>query len=879
MPLRIICGEAFFMNKQHLSGTWTLTSLSSTDKTTVNVSGIPMTIPGDNYTALIQSGILTDPYYGCNEQNALWAGRTDWRIQRKFAYKRQVDSKTYLCANMVDTYFSVFINGTKAGSGENYFRQWRFDITDLLQDGENDISIQFDAPERRALEEAQNLPHPIPFSKYDVFSPHRNLTRKIQCQAGWDWGPCLMTSGIYGDIYLDTVTNGYLESVTFNASPETAGDLSGTWQATAGIRYWAERNGKQIFRIELTGNGISLVQTILRQVQAGENSTTVSFEVQHPKLWKNADELKASGLAKNTLYKLHVVALRENDSGTKEEDSEITKNVAFRTLILVAQKDMAGCALYFELNGRKVFAKGANCIPVDALPSRWTKERYEYLIQSATEANMNALRVWGGNQYESDTFYEICDSLGIIVWQDCAFACSLYPATEDFLANVEKEIEDNVYRLQSHPSLAVWCGNNENLGALTWYEESRKNRDVYLTDYDRLNHGVIEKTIKRCDPERSWWPSSPSAGPDVFADNWHSDNAGDMHFWSVWHGKEDMEKFMSITPRFVSEFGYESFPSLEGVLEFTNKEHLNVTDPILEYHQRSPSGNSIILENFSRYFRFPSGTESQLYLSQVQQALAIKTAVQYWRSLRPHCMGAMYWQLNDVWPTASWSSIEYSGKWKLLHYAAKEFFSPISLSFYKKDEHIYAYIINETETTEDITLTIQCYDFYGTPLMESIVLRQTIETDSSVRLWSISEQTFLTKLGNGIKADECFLFATIEKKGCRIASNTLFLERWKRCELQEPGITAKVCKEATGIAVYLTTQKPAFFVALDVPGIKGHFSSNMLTLLPEQTEKIGFVHSDYGRVDEKKEEKSLRGEELTTTFEKNLRILSLKSTY
>ncbi len=843
------------------SSNWALSNESGRDE----IKGIQMNVPGDNYSALIRANVIKDPYFGTSEKDCQWVGKEDWSIERKFNFTKRPDQKHFLCMDMVDTFFTVYVNNQMAGEGHNYFRIWRFDITDFLIDGENSIRIVFESSEKHAIQAAAKLPYPVPVSSYDVFSPHRNLVRKIQCHSGWDWGPCLMVSGIYGDIYIDSVYKGYINSVSAETIPLEENKWNGKWKCSITIRYTSFFEEKRSFLFELTGNKLSLVKTARSEIKEGLNIIKTEFTVDNPVLWKSSDELKEEGLEKNNLYTLLVSSVDER--AADHMDSVMVKQIGFRELKLNAIPDEYGTSLYYSLNGRKIFAKGANWIPIDSLPERWTPNRYRYFLQSTVDANMNSLRFWGGGQYESEFCYKLCDELGIIVWQDCMFACGLYPTNDEFLENVEREIEDNVLRLQTHPSLAVWCGNNENLGALNWYKESRDSRDKYLVDYDRLNHGVVEKTIKRCDSSRTWWPSSPCSGPDNFGDNWHSDSEGDMHFWSVWHEKKDMEAYLSIKPRFVSEFGYESLNSLEGIREYACEEDLNLTSPVMEWHQRSPGGNSIILENFSRYFRIPEGIKNISYLSQLQQALAVKTAVDYWRSLRPHCMGAIYWQINDVWPVTSWSSIEYSGKWKLLHYAAKKFFRMVNLSLIKKDEKIFACIVNESSKALDLAVRISWIDFNG-KILRALDLNKTIKSDSA-------EYVFEEALSDKqIEAQDntYFIYAEMDYEGTKI-TDTLFVNRWKKCSLEKANIQVMAAETGEGkFLLLLNTDKPAFYVNLETEGCKGHFSENMLTLLPGQETTVEFIPSDYG-LEEKTKLPTME------EFKSSLKITSLRDTY
>ena len=855
------------------------TDLSGKDWTLFNtgtkkrIGGIQMNIPGDIHSALIRSNIIPDPCYGFNERDVQWVGLENWSIRKTFVFHPQTGCRSYLVMNMADTYFTVYINGKKAGKGDNYFRTWRFDVTRLLTEGKNTISIDFESAESHAVSKSKSLPYPVPCSQYEMYSPHRNLSRKIQCHSGWDWGPCIMASGIYGSIFMETVSLGYLKSVTVNTSPAKKENSRKIWNATMGIRFQSRENKDVNFLIELYGPGTQYSETVSVKCVEGENEFTWNLEVENPVLWKSADELKDEGLEENELYELSVSSILENTE-TLEKDCTITKHIGFRTLTMQAKSDRYGCAPYFELNGRGIFAKGANWIPLDSLPERWTPERYFYMLRSCVDANMNCIRVWGGGQYESDRFYDICDRLGIIVWQDCTFACSLYPAGEEFLASVEKEIEDNVYRLQHHPSLGLWCGNNENLGCLNWYPESRENRDRYIIDYDRLNHWTVEKTIRRCDPERAWWPSSPCAGPDAFTDSRHGESEGDIHFWSVWHERKDMEEYLNIKPRFVSEFGFESFPSLEGVLEFAGKDDINPSSPVMEWHQRSPDGNSIMIENFSRYFRFPNGAENMLYLSQVQQALAIKTAVDYWRSLRPYCMGSLYWQLNDVWPCSSWSSIESSGKWKILHYAAKDFFKRVRIALIKKDGKILLNGVNESNSPVDMAVTLRILDFEGNDAVKRLSFHKRIDVDSSETIWESPVEKIR------LKGEPCGYFAFAEMKAKTLSgrkqsfesTDTAFFERWKKCPVQKAKIVSTVEDRGGKITLRIESDRPAFFVSPDVFGIKGSFSKSMMTILPDRSETVEFFPDNYGADTEIHSPG-------TTAFRRALKIYSLRDTY
>jgi len=829
------------MNTLSLSGNYELTGAGK--KCTA-------VIPGDFHSALLNAGIIPDPYYGKNEADVQWVGQTDWTIRRSFQFKKEDPLRTYLVLTSADTFFTVWINGKKAGSGDNMFRRWRFDVTKILCDGTNTLEIKFDSPVKKAEAEAKKLPYPIPFTVYPVSAPHCNLIRKTQCHGGWDWGPCLMVSGIYGDIRLESVADGYIDSVTVRYQQD------GTdWKAFVKADFYSLVNGAETFSFCIADGGhtaASASETC--SLEKGINQITAVLTVKNPELWRTSEELAEQGKKENKLYTLSV------SSGNGEYTA--VRNIAFRTI----KVDTKNGALCFMVNGRSLFAKGADWIPSDALPLRQTEEKIAGLLDSAVQAHMNMIRVWGGGQFESDCFYDLCDRYGLLIWHDCMFACAMYPATDAFLENVEAELAYQIPRLQTHPGIALWCGNNENIGALSWFPESRANRDRYIVDYDRLFHGVVEKAVAAYDPDRMWWPSSPCAGTgkDTFADNWHSDESGDMHFWSVWHEKKSFSEYLTVRPRFVSEFGYEAFPSVEEIQTYAGPDQMNLTSPVMEYHQRSAGGNSIILENFSRYFRFPEGFGNMVYLSQVQQALAIKTAVSYWRSLRPRCSGAVYWQLNDVWPDASWSSIEYSGKWKLLHYAVKDAFAPVALAVYEKDKVYRLFVMNDTSKSLDSVVKLHCTGFDGKPLRNTETIRTSVAADSSVQVREFTAAELPVPLSG------FFMYAELtasSKDGKKYeADDTFFPALYKHCAPAECNVTVDTAAGTPGVCtVTLTSDVPAFFVSLDTPGLPGTFSRNLFTVLPEKPVTVSFT--------------AKKGDAAPDALKKVLTVTTLRDTY
>lgn len=824
-----------------LDGTWRLESADR--KITTGIR-----IPGDTFTALAESGLIPHPYPGMNELEVQWVGRTDWILSRTFTVPQELLAKRhlYLHFESIDTVAELFLNGTPIGSTANMFVPVRFEVKPLLAAGENELRIVIRSAETAAAEAASGLRYEVPHSTFPIQSPHRNLIRKVQCHGGWDWGPCLMVSGIYGGVYLAAYDTARLEYLHTNAAPagstgDGSPDLEGDWEAEVITELYAPEGGKTALEIAFHRPDGSVAASRRRTVTLGKGLTVVStrLTVTKPELWWPA------GYGAQPLHRLTV----------KTDDESLEKRFGFRTMRLVAEEDEIGRSMTFRVNGRDIFCKGADWIPSDALPSLQTDETVRQLLESAAAANMNMLRIWGGGQYESEYFYDLCDRLGILVWQDFMFACGLYPATPEFLAEAERETAHQVKRLKDHPCIALWCGNNENLGALGWFEVSKKNPARYLVDYDRLYEGTIGRVVDAIDPGRAYWPSSPAPGRNEYSDNWHNDNRGDMHYWAVWHEGKSFDAYYTVNPRFCSEFGYQSFPSLETVKRYAMPEQLNVTSPVMEHHQRHPRGNSLILETMTRYYRFPNGFENFLYLSQIQQAEAIRTAVEYWRSLRPLCMGALFWQLNDVWPVASWSSIEYGGKWKALQYAAKRFFAPVHLLAYEKTVEaekthgvkavtagsqarvIRVWGVNDTADAVRGTLTLAFVELSGRA-RTSETREVTLQSESSIELARYEPDRLPFARTDG------FLLARFESGGRSIGTH-LLLAPPKTYELPDAQVRAEVRDDGEGGGVVrLTTDAPAFNVMLDAEGFPGVWSDNDLLLLPDEPVEVSFAPRD-----------------------------------
>ncbi len=506
------------------------------------------------------------------------------------------------------------------------------------------------------------------------------------------------------------------------------------------------------------------------------------------------------------------------------------KRIGLRDMKLVSQPDAAGRSFGVRVNGRAVFAKGANWIPADALFGQIAVEGVRGLLQSAVDANMNMIRIWGGGRYEPDWFYDFCDELGLMIWQDFMFACHLYPSTPEFLAEVDAEVRDVVSRISHHACIALWCGDNELIGALTWFPESRKDRDRYLVNYDRLNR-TVEAALLDALPGANWWPSSPSPGPMAFGDAWHDDSSGDMHFWSVWHEGKDFDHYRDVSPRFCSEFGFQSYPSLTAIARFADRQDWNIAAPVMESHQKNPGGNARIAETMFRYFRFPVDFPNFVYVSQIQQGLAIKTAVTHWRSLKPHCQGTLYWQLNDTWPVCSWASLDHGGNWKLLHHMAARFYAPVMVTAVPKDGGIELRAVNDRPEPVTITVVANAAAMDGSTrkLAEATV---TVSPDAAVPVLAIPS--------DALRAEEVLAFIW---SGDAQGGDVHAPKPWKAYDLLPSGLTADIKREGGMWKLTLQVNVLAPFVAVESE-VPGRFSANAVTMFPGYPATITFTPED-----------------------------------
>lgn len=618
-------------------------------------------VPGSVYADLMADGTMPDPFWRENELDAFERMKKDYVYQRAFTVTEAqlAHAHVELVCEGLDTLAHVSLNGHEIAFADNMHITWVWDVKEQLHTGENTLEIRFDSPIRYCAKKAEEAPG---WESSDATPGFRHL-RKAHCMFGWDWGPRLPDAGIWRPIFLRTWDAARLENALM---------LQAHHDGVVDVTIRPEIAGESAWSAEITAPDGEVM--IIPKTTAAEQVVTI----QNPQLWW------PNGLGKQPLYRV-TVRLAAGDTRTWR--------IGLRTMTVSREKDEWGEEFCHVVNGVKVFAMGADYIPEDNILARVTPERTRRLLEGCKAANFNAIRVWGGGYYPDDAFYDICDELGLLVWQDLMYACAFYDLTPDFERSIRVETHQNVARLRHHASLALICGNNEMemfmagansalINHRTW--EFVPTYPHHITDYVKMFEYILPAIVKETAPQTYWWPASPSSGGNFDAPN--DENRGDNHYWDVWHGEKPFTEYRKFFFRYASEFGFQSFPCLKSVEQFTLPDDRNIFSRVMERHQRNQAANGKILSYLSQTFRYPNSFDDLLYASQLMQAEAIRYGVEHWRRNRGRCMGAIIWQLNDIWPVASWASIDYYGRWKALHYAAKRFFAPVMISAEEEGE-------------------------------------------------------------------------------------------------------------------------------------------------------------------------------------------------
>ena len=821
-----------------LNGTWQLSAGHR------SLESVDMQIPGTVLSGLLAAGKIKDPFYRTNEDATRALFWKDYVFTRTFDVDEELLAQQHivLVCEGLDTLAEISINGTFLAKTDNMHRTWKFQAKKLLHPGKNEIQIVF----RSVLRFIEDYPYEA--HKKINYIPcgsmkGNQLLRKAHSMFGWDWGPQTIDAGIFRDIYLQGYSHARIEDIRIhqqhakNVSVQTSITLS-------------ESVPGQKLCVELSEDGADKpLQTKLCKTNA-DGVAAVDFVIENPKLWWPND------YGDQPLYIVRTTLLDED--GTSLES--ITRRIGLRTLTISQEKDEWGNEFAFCVNGVKIFTRGGNYIPDDCLYTRITEKKLDYILESCRRAHFNCVRVWGGGYYPSDAFYDLCDEKGLIVWQDLMYACNVYDVTDAFAENCRQETYDNVRRLRHHASLGLLCGNNEIESAWDHWGDFQKETPYLRADYIRLFEEVLPKAVQEADGETFYWHSSPSSGGCF--DNPDDANRGDTHYWDVWHGQKPFTDYRKYFFRFCSEFGFQSFPCAKTVNSFTLEDDRNIFSRVMESHQKNDAANGKMLYYLSENLRYPKDLTHLLYASQVLQGMAIKYGVDHWRRNRGRCMGTLYWQINDDWPAPSWSSIDYFGRWKALHYMAQKFYAPHAVSMTLEDHRCHVYFSNESFETTEYSLTLSIRDLSGNVL-------ETYETKGNSPAFSAIETAVVDICSWEDQKDDVFLEAVIHTKDQKVLKDVETLVPYKYLNLKNPVISTEAEETNDAFILHISSDCFAPFVALDFDDADVIFSDNFFHLTDKTVQDIIV-----------KKEDILQGHfENAEDFRKRLQILSLGTSY
>lgn len=777
---------------QTIQSNWEFKQADSTKWYSANV-------PGEVHSDLLRNKLIEDPFVKDNEFKLQWISDKDWEYRTQFSLDNITLKKNNIELNFegLDTYASVYLNDSLILKSNNAFRQWNVDIKPIIKK-ENTLRIVFDKTSKQETIDKENAPYFLP-------PGNRVFTRKAQYQYGWDWGPIFNTSGIWKPVSILAWDDFILKDV-FVKQLELNDKL-------ARLELDIETDISPKIKEQISYN--IYVNDTLNKTYTNKDLSPFIFEIKNPKKWWTHN------LGSQYQYK---IKLEVKSGNTILDSKEIKKGL--RNIELISEVDSIGQSFYFKLNGIPVFMKGANYIPQHSFQNQVTDERYDQLLDDTIEANMNMLRIWGGGIYENDIFYDLCDEKGILVWQDFMYACAMYPGDDAFLKNIEEEAVDQIKRLRNHASIALWCGNNENDEAWKnwgWQQDrTEKEKEDIWNDYLKVFDSVLPNAVKKYSDNTDYWASSPLYGRGDPKFKTH----GDAHDWWLWHSAYPFEHLQENVPRFMSEFGFQAFPSYEAIKYATqNNDSIDISSEAFSTHQKHPRGFELIREYMERDFPVPTEDEDYVYMSQVLQAYGMSMGFEAQRRAMPYCMGTLYWQLNDCWPVASWSGMDNFGNWKALHYKAKKSFEDILISSRAINNTVKTYIVNDKLNTLKGTLKLELQDFSGNIIWEDSK-EIVVNANKSEAFYELP----LTSIDNS---------KTVLVSSFNNTSSLFYLERPKNLKLENRKIHKTISKTKEGFSIILsssTLQKDLFLYTNE----KGFFNDNYFDLLPNEKRTILF---------------------------------------
>lgn len=781
-------------------------------------------VPGTVLSVLLDNKAIEDPFYRRNEYVTRELFRDDYEFCREFEMSDSVlkEDHTELVCEGLDTLAEIYINGERPAQTDNMHRIWRTSLAGVLRAGRNTVRIVFRSPLKYIEEYQYSENREVQYVPCGCMKGNQIL-RKAHSMFGWDWGPQLIDAGIFRDIYLEAWSGARIEDVRICQHHDPDGSVRLEVQA---VLSEADHIGMTVHLFD--GKGREIITAGMEQ---GGKTAEAELTVPEPKLWWPA------GYGEQPLYRVEVRCYDEEGRMTERAE----KTIGLRTLTVSRDSDEWGREFAFMINGVKIFAMGGNYIPEDCLYTRITEERQEYLVRSMVRANYNCVRVWGGGYYPLDQFYDLCDRYGLIVWQDLMFACNVYEVTDHFAENCREEVKDNLKRLRHHACLGIVCGNNEIESAWHHWEEFQVESAYLRADYIRLFEEILPRAVRETAPDVFYWPSSPSSGGCF--DDPDNENNGDTHYWAVWHGQLPFTDFGNHYFRFCSEFGFQSFPCMKTVESFTEKADRNIFSRVMESHQKNDSANGKMLYYLSENFRCPSTLEQTVYISQILQGMAVRCGVEHWRRNRGRCMGALYWQVNDNWPAPSWSSIDYFGRWKALHYMAKEFYARRAASLEINGSRIRLWAENETAENQGFRMQIflKKMDF---TVADEVITTGSVDAFSSVcgAEIDLEDCRAYRKLKQDCAPDEdpdeeLFIEGVVEYEDGTVRRSVETLLPYKYLRLPHPEITTSVSRHGREYEIRIESDAFAAFVEVSVRNSDAIFSENYF-YMTDRTKKV-----------------------------------------
>ena len=783
-------------------------------------------VPGTIHQDLIRHQLLPDPFYGINEEKIQWVEDKDWEYKTVFIVTEEQLGRDAAILNLkgLDTYADVYLNGALILQSDNMFVGHQVPVKDKLRKGENYLHVYFHSPIKQTLPQWRSNGFNYPADNDHRAERLSVFTRKAPYSYGWDWGIRMVTCGIWRPVVLTfqdvvSIEDFYVQQLELKTEKAVL---------VANLQLKSLTTFPRTVKVKVScttpaGKHQSVEQEMI--LKNGEEHFHIPVEIQHPELWM------PNGWGKPALYNFRVQI--DFEGLTVAEQSQ---RIGLRTIRVVQEKDSIGESFYFEVNGVPMFAKGANYIPADAMLPAITTARYETLFRDIREANMNMIRVWGGGTYEDDRFYELADENGILIWQDFMFGCTTYPADAVFLRRVEEEAAYNIRRLRHHACLAMWCGNNEiKEGLLYWGWKKKYGPEIYqemCEGYERIFEQLLPAKVKELDSGRFYMHGSP-----YFA-NWgrpESWKVGDSHNWGVWYGRKPFESLDAEIPRFMSEFGFQSFPEMKTIASFAAEGDYQLESQVMNAHQKSTIGNALIRTYMERDYILPNKFEDFVYIGLVMQGHGIRRGLEAHRRNRPYCMGTLYWQLNDSWPVVSWSGIDYFGNWKALHYQAKRAFAPLKMNAIQVGDSLQIWLLSDRlEKLNGLTLELQRTDFYG-----KVQKKQVIRVEAAANCSRMVHQMALSDWGIPGQTHKCYLLLTLkDKAGKKIDEEPYFFSRPRELDLPQPHLHWQVKTMDGQCEVTLSSRELVKDVFVEVPAQGARFSDNFFDLLPGTTRKI-----------------------------------------